>query len=240
MTPEAPLNIYFAGDLFTHKDLIGNAMLAEAIADISDHRYCSVLPQNFPAADKSARQLRDEQLRTLIECDLALFNFDGSELEAGAVVAFMTAKFADIPVVILRTDHRGHEAEHAHPWSPMAQFFPRCAVEVVDANSIYENVFQEFPITAVRDILIEQRSSEVACTMVRVIAQAVIDAFDHVLEEPPALRPEEAPAVYSWLARFYGSELPSSDVERLLSHALARKCQRGLLRGTGNAANVGS
>jgi len=39
-----PLNIYFAGELFTHKDLVGNALLAEAIAELSEQRYCTPRP----------------------------------------------------------------------------------------------------------------------------------------------------------------------------------------------------
>ncbi|GHC12276.1 hypothetical protein GCM10007047_32040 [Cerasicoccus arenae] len=208
---------------------MGNALLAEAISDISDHRFCSVLPQNFPEGKKSLHRVRDDKLLTLLECDLALFNFDGAEIEAGAVVEFMTAKFADIPTVILRTDSRGQDEGEQHPWSLMMHFFPRTEVEVLNASAIYQNVFEEFPMSAAEDVLIEERSSEVAHTMVRVIAQAVIDAFDRVLETPSRIEPQEAPHVYSWLARFFGAEISSEECNRILQRAMARKQNRGLI-----------
>lgn len=228
---EPTLNIYFAGDLFTHKDLIGNAMLAEAISDISDQRYCSVLPQNFPARDKSARRIRDEKLLNLLQCDLALFNFDGGVIEAGAVVEFMTAKFADIPTVILRTDSRGLDEtpEDIHPWTLMAHFFPRTEVESLNAAAIYQNIFEEFPMTDAADVLIEERSSEVSRTMVRVIAQAVVDAFDRVREQPSRMHEMEPKIVYNWLSRFFGAEVSAEECLYTLERALERKRSRGLL-----------
>ena len=35
-----PFRIYFAGDLFDHKDLIGNSILQSHIEKISEGRYC--------------------------------------------------------------------------------------------------------------------------------------------------------------------------------------------------------
>ncbi len=225
------MNIYFAGDQFTHKDLIGNAMLAEAISELSDQRYCCVLPQNFPARSKSAHVVRDEKLLHLIECDLALFNFDGAEIEAGGVVEFMTAKFADIPTVILRTDCRGMDRSpnDIHPWSVMAHFFPRTEVEELNAADIYQNIFEEFPMTDASDVLIEERSSEVSRTMVRVIAQAVVDAFDRVCDQPTRMHEMEPDMVYGWLARFFGAEVSSKECHQSIQRALARKRSRGLL-----------
>jgi len=232
MGRDATLNIYFAGDLFTHKDLAGNALLAEAIADISDHRFCSVLPQNFPERSKSPRRIRDDKLLTLLECDLALFNFDGTDFENGSVAEFMTAKFADMPTVILRTDYRGCCAQENRlpKWSMMVNDFPRTEVEVVDAAAIYEAVFAEFPMTEAREVLIEERSSEVSRTMVRVIAQAVVDAFDRALNAGPVMREDEAPFIFRWLARFWGPGLGDAAAEKLLARALERKRARGLLR----------
>ena len=47
--------------------------------------------------------IRDSDLRELLSCDLALFTYDGAELDAGTVVEYMIAKVADIPSVIVRT-----------------------------------------------------------------------------------------------------------------------------------------
>lgn len=225
------LNIYFAGALFTHKDLAGNAMLAEAIADLSEQRYCSVLPQNFEQRACSPHAIRDQDLLNLLESDLALFCFDGTELDAGTVVEFMTAKFADIPSVVLRTDYRskGVSDQQDFPWNLMASFYPRSEVEVIDAMGIYQGIFKEFPLIDATDVLIEKRSSDVAHTMVRVIAQAIVDAFDRVLEERPILPAQSAEVIYDWLSRFAGFERGSEIVRSQLQRALQRKRDRGLL-----------
>lgn len=228
---EQPLNIYFAGELFTHKDLVGNAILAESISELSDQRYCSVLPQNFEQRGTSPHFIRDQDLLNLIESDLALFCFDGSDLDAGTVVEFMAAKFADIPSVILRTDYRskssGDQADF--PWNLMASFYPRCEVEVVDSMTIYQSIFKEFPMIDAGDVMIEKRSSDVAHTMLRVVAQAIVDAFDRVLEQPVKLPAASAETVYDWLARFAGFEDGDDRIAERLKQALKRKRERRLL-----------
>ena len=90
-------SVYFAGELFTHKDLAGNAMLAEAIYARSGGGFRCALPQNFEQRKSRPKGIRDEDILNLLECDLALFNYDGQELDSGTVVEFMFAKFADIP-----------------------------------------------------------------------------------------------------------------------------------------------
>ncbi|MBC2596215.1 nucleoside 2-deoxyribosyltransferase [Ruficoccus amylovorans] len=224
------LNIYFAGELFTHKDLAGNALLAEAISDLSDQRYCSVLPQNLARPGSTPRQLRDYNLLNLLECDLALFCFDGDDLDSGTVVEYMMAKFADIPTVIVRSDFRtGVGDAKDYPWNLMACFYPRTEVEIIDAMSIYQNIFKEFPLTEAADMLIERRSSDVAKTLVRVIAQAVVDAFDRVLETPSRMTPDQAEAVYAWLVQMPGFGEDIEHIRQVLSNALQRKRKRGLL-----------
>ena len=99
--------VYFAGALFNHKDLLGNAALAESIYRVSNGRFRCALPQNFENRKFSPKMIRDEDITNLIQCDLAVFHSDGSELDSGTGVEFMFAKFADIPSLILRTDFRG-------------------------------------------------------------------------------------------------------------------------------------
>ncbi len=98
--------VYFASELFTLKHLIGNAYLAEAIYDKSHGKYLCQLPQDFEPLGKTPQAVREQDNRALIGCDLALFNFDGAELDSGTVIEFMYAKFADIPSVVLRSDLR--------------------------------------------------------------------------------------------------------------------------------------
>ena len=122
-----PYTIYFAGQLFDHKHLAGNALLASCIDSDSQGRYRCILPQNLEQRGIGPMGIRDQDLRTVMECDLALFNFDGSELPPGAVVEYMYAKMLDIPAVILRTDFRGGGDQDAEgdPWNLMASFYPR-------------------------------------------------------------------------------------------------------------------
>ncbi|MEO5957542.1 MAG: nucleoside 2-deoxyribosyltransferase, partial [Opitutaceae bacterium] len=135
--------VYLGGELFSLKHLIGNAWLAEAIYEKSHGQFRCVLPQDFSELrGRSARTIRDHNLRALVECDLALFNFDGSDLDSGTIVEFMLAKFADIPAVLLRTDIRNAGDKRAVPWNLMASFFPRTANVIVASLSEYHGVLQ--------------------------------------------------------------------------------------------------
>lgn len=91
------LNVFFAGELFNLKHLIGNSYLAEAIYEKSHGRYLCALPQDFDPRGTAPRTIRDHHIRSLVGCDLALFSFDGPDLDSGTVAEFMIAKFADIP-----------------------------------------------------------------------------------------------------------------------------------------------
>ena len=119
--------IYFAGPLFDHKILQGNALLASHIENVSQGRYRCVLPQNLEQRGVSSLEIRDQNLRALMQCDLALFNFDGSDLDSGTVAEYMYAKTLDIPSVILRTDFRygGDQEPEGNPWNIMVSFYPR-------------------------------------------------------------------------------------------------------------------
>ncbi len=86
--------------------LLGNVALAQAIKHVSNGRYEAVLPQDLEVTNKRGKAIRDFDILTLLSCDLALFHFDGTELDSGTVAEFMLAKFADIPTVLLRTDFR--------------------------------------------------------------------------------------------------------------------------------------
>ncbi|HAE34107.1 MAG TPA: hypothetical protein DCF86_09670, partial [Dehalococcoidia bacterium] len=99
--------IYFAGALFDHKELIGNAILASYINEISDGKYRCILPQDLEQSTNRAVDIRNQDLSYVLACDLAIFNFDGAELDSGTVVEFLYAKTLDIPSVIIRSDFRG-------------------------------------------------------------------------------------------------------------------------------------
>ncbi len=219
------LSIYFAGSLFNHKDLAGNALLAAAIDRIGNGRFRCVLPQNFEAAAGRAVDIRNEDLRQLIGCDLALFHFDGPELDSGTVVEFMIAKFLDIPAVIIRTDfrHAGDQEGDGDPWNLMCSFYPRTRVVRLNAMEEYHGVrSQAWQLPEVLQHWFER------------MAVAVVDNFDLVLRDPPLL-PEDARQtqwLYGWVLRMAGGGL-----NRLLSHVevkelIAAKIGKGVIKGT--------
>jgi hypothetical protein len=61
-------NIYFAGGLFNHKDLLGNVILGAKVNEVSNGRYNCVLPQNIEAHEGRAEQTRNKALGTLFKC----------------------------------------------------------------------------------------------------------------------------------------------------------------------------
>lgn len=141
-------SVYFAGELFTHKDLAGNAMLAEAIYARSGGGFRCALPQNFEQRKSQPKGIRDEDILSLLECDLALFNYDGQELDSGTVVEFMFAKFADIPALVVRSDFRGggdcSSDPQPLPWNLMASFYPRTETLLIDSARLYKDSVREY------------------------------------------------------------------------------------------------
>ncbi|KAI9745373.1 MAG: hypothetical protein M4579_007652, partial [Chaenotheca gracillima] len=196
--------VYFGGELFSAKHLLGNAALAEAVHARSGRRYVPLLPQHLEQRDLSAHAIRDEDLRALLSCDLGLFHYDGPELDSGTVVEFMTAKFADIPAVLLRTDFRsgGDQIASGEPWNLMTSFYPRTRSVVLDAMALYQAKFQRPPAgpgDPLPDSLENRLGTSAARGMIEAAADAVVAACDEVLALPPVLPTALRAAVYEWL-----------------------------------------
>ena len=228
--------VYFAGELFSSKHLLGNAALAEAIYALSEGRYISVLPQNLEQREASAHSIRDQDIQTLLTCDLGLFNYDGPELDSGTVVEFLFAKFADIPSVLLRTDfrHSGDQDKSGDAWNLMSSFYPRTKVIQLDSMSLYQEAFHgtggfgnESDAAAV--VLEQGRSLEGARLLIERMASQVITAFDAVLNQPPVLPRMYAEAVYHWLALMPGFRRSEEQMAELLLGLCAKKQSKGLL-----------
>lgn len=224
--------VYFASELFTSKHLIGNAYLAEAIYEKSHGRFLCLLPQNLEQRGNTAHAIRDQDIRTLLECDLGLFNYDGTELDSGTVVEFLFAKFADIPSVILRSDFRLGGDQRGDPWNLMTSFFPRTANVIVDSLGIYKGAMKRRTTTPPSDEVVRlaaQHSTANAQKMSDQIAQAVVRAFDRVLAMDPVMPKHLREEVYNWLAIMPGlrgkEKLLRKDFERILE----RKVERELL-----------
>jgi nucleoside 2-deoxyribosyltransferase len=69
---EIGYKVYLAGELFDMKHLAGNALLAEALGEVSEARYNPVLPQNLELPSLEAKAIRDTDYAALLECDAAI------------------------------------------------------------------------------------------------------------------------------------------------------------------------
>lgn len=215
--------VYYAGDLFDHKHLAGNALLASNIERVSEGRYHCTLPQDLEPDDLRAVNVRNLDLRQVMECDLALFNFDGADLDSGTVVEFMLARFLDIPSVIMRSDFRsrGDQTLENEDWNPMCSFYPRTRIVQFSAMEWYQGSRQGHPS-------VEHALED----MYRKIAIRVVDALDAVRNEPPLLEhdPDRVETVYRWALRFPGGGFHDfAGGNEFIDAMLARKRSKGLL-----------
>ncbi|MEM0965424.1 MAG: nucleoside 2-deoxyribosyltransferase [Verrucomicrobiota bacterium] len=220
---------YFAGDLFDSKHLAGNAFLAEAIYEESGKSLLPVLPQNLEQRETSAHSIRDNDILCLLDCDLALFHFDGSELDSGTVVEFMFAKFADVPSVVIRSDFRAKGDQELHPWNLMVSYYPRTEVVLLDSMHIYQNAFRPEENEGPEDYLESGLSGRRTRAMLADIAGRIVEAFGIVSAQPPILPPEQAETIYDWLARMPGF-VGGHDAQLVrIEEALRRKVEKGIL-----------
>lgn len=186
--------LYFAGDLFDHKHLIGNHLLADFIHQHSEKVIECVLPQQFEPPTGRSVAIRDLDLKLVLDCDVALFNFDGTDLDSGTVVEFMLAKMLDIPCVILRTDIRlaGDQSDEGDPWNLMVSGYPRSQVLKVNALALY------------RKSLITD--ADLPGQMYGSLAQSIVAGLRTAVSEPTLFSDEsDALAAYTLAARFPGS-----------------------------------
>ena len=195
--------IYFGGSLFNHKELTGNALLAEYIEKCSAGKYCCILPQDVEQHQTTAREIRNEVIAKLIECDLGLFNFDGTELDAGTVAEFMLAKFLDMPAVILRSDFRtcGEKEIGGDDWNFMCSFYPRTQILKFNAIQSYQEALEAGQtLNKAIDIYYTQ------------IAQLIVKGLDSVRKEEPLLKGDrkKLETLYQWALTFPGGGIDKS------------------------------
>jgi nucleoside 2-deoxyribosyltransferase len=186
---------YFGGELFSLKHLLGNVALAQAIKRVSDGKYEAVLPQDLEVSKKRGKAIRDVDILTLISCDLALFHFDGTELDSGTVAEFMLAKFADIPTVLLRTDFRKAGDSPHDPWNLMLSDYPRTEKVILNGMEVY---------TAARNTATrsgnEVSQKATALFVLDGVASRVVESFNKVLSIPPRLPSHLREPVLEWLS----------------------------------------
>ena len=215
-----PYTIYFAGDLFDHKHLIGNAVLADFIERLSNGRYACRVPQDFEFVTSRGVDIRNIDVKAVMDCDLGLFNFDGPDLDSGTVVEFMFAKMLDIPSVILRTDLRISGDGDREDWNLMATHYPRTKNVKIRALAWYRQAQQQTDSLATLTDIFYTR-----------IASAVIFALDDVRQQPPLPKPTPITPdiIYQWAVQFPASGFAEECGEGFAENALARKRAKGLL-----------
>ena len=225
-----PYTIYFAGQLFDHKHLAGNALLASHIDGDSQGRYRCILPQDLEQRGIGPMGIRDQDLRAVMECDLSLFNFDGAEIPVGAVAEYMYAKMLDIPTVILRTDFRGGGDQDAEgdPWNLMVSFYPRTRIRHLDGMQWYQEALAE-----------GGDAVEVAARYQRRIAEEVIELLDEVRGDTPILEGGQTNAEdkYRWALRLAGGGLAhlvsgEGSLDDAVRRIVSLKIEKGLLSDT--------
>ena len=213
-------SIYFAGDLFDHKNLIGNALLANYIEKHSSGLYHCALPQDFEQSVSRRVSIRNQDLQMVMESDLALFNFDGADLDSGTVVEFMLAKQLDIPAVLLRTDfrHAGDQNADGDSWNLMCSNYPRTETVRVNGMTHYQQA---------RTDSLDQTIDSIYSAL----AETVIEALDKARNQPPISDDMLIAEQYRWTTRYCGAGMEDLlDDPQWLQQLLDSKRNKGLIR----------
>ncbi|KAI7537707.1 hypothetical protein KC343_g17963 [Hortaea werneckii] len=249
-----PYTYYHAGPLFSIADLHTNTLLARAIAHHSHGQFVPILPQDLEQrGDVTPQGIRDKDLRALLSCDLALFTYDGAELDSGTVVEFMMAKFADVPAVILRSDFRGGGDQHpsqqqkengthvGQPWNLMSSFWPRTEAVVVDAMLEYKRALASFPPSSTTSSSLDEKRQELSNPFLTTAptAQAgellleqtalkCVAAMEQAVRAPSRMPRELRENVYRWMALMpgYAEGEDGKDVGDMLRLLAAKEGKR--------------
>ena len=228
---DQPIRIYLAGELFSSKHLLGNAVLGQAIWDVSEGRYVAVVPQDLEQRDTTSHAIRDQDIRALMSCDVGLFHYDGPELDSGTVVEFLFAKFADIPSVLLRTDfrHAGDQLKGGDPWNLMSSFFPRTRNVLLNAMDLYHDGLDRSDSPTPEAIATDKRGIDATMVMIERVARDCIAALDEARAETPVLSRTLAGPVYEWLAHLPGFKVGADVMHIEFAQALVEKQAKGLI-----------
>ena len=213
-------SVYFAGDLFNHKDLTGNLLLAESIERESSRRYFCVLPQHLEQSTSRSIDIRNNDLSKIVSADLILVNFDGTELDSGTVIEFLFAKALDVPAVILRSDFRAAgDQERGDPWNLMCSGYPRTGNLTLNAMTWYQDAWGKGGGTAA---ILERFYSK--------LSKTIITEFDNVYNEPSLIDSQQMLRnVYEWGLRFPGNGFSDLFTEQELKSLLDKKHKKAPL-----------
>lgn len=213
--------VYFAGELFDHKHIVGNCILAKRIEALSNGLFKCLLPQNWEDTLSAMVDIRNNDIKELMHADFVLFNFDGTDLDSGTVVEFVIAKMLDIPAVLLRTDSRdgGHLA--GDDWNVMLTGYPRCVVVKHSALVMYNTMGLE--------------------EMQQIIALSVVGALQNLNKQESVMSSyEEIWNSYQHVIKMCGGELEKIIPPQLLREMIVAKVRNGIYSRVAAAANISS
>jgi len=183
--------LYWAGGLFSLMQLQGNLTLSRAVDEASGHRYAFCLPQDldFGVAPR-AKEIRDLDLQALLTSRMAVFCFDGSELDSGTLVEFILAKVADIPAVVIRSDFRSTGDNAEMPWNLMAHGYPRTETVILHAMAEYGRALKTTgdPARAIESVL-------------KSYAERIAHALGKLESSTPIAKPQDLAHLADWLPR---------------------------------------
>ncbi|KAI5364598.1 Putative nucleoside 2-deoxyribosyltransferase [Septoria linicola] len=226
---------YHAGPLFTQGDLFTNVLLCRAITRLSSGKLIPLLPQDLEQRGHvTPHNIRDKDIRALLACDLALFTYDGAELDSGTVVEFMLAKMADVPSVVLRSDFRGGGDQGSHPtgagepWNLMSSFYPRTKSVVVDGMMQYKAALADALRMEKEAVDVSRIAGE---NMIEATARKCVEALEEVVKMPARMPWELRQSVFKWLALMpgYAEGRDEDDVDEM-EQLLKAKEIKGLFK----------
>ena len=188
--------------------------MAEAIERKSSGQYVCVLPQHLEQSTSRSIDIRNNDLSKIVNADLILVNFDGTELDSGTVIEFLFAKALDVPAVILRSDFRSAgDQERGDPWNLMCSGYPRTGKLTLNAMAWYQEAWGKGGGTAA---VLDRFYSK--------LSKSIITEFDNVYNEPSLIDSQQMlRIVYEWGLRFPGNEFSDLFTEQELKNLLEKK-----------------
>lgn len=204
------ITIYLAGELFNHKDLMGNRLLVRKIAELTQNKYQFILPQDVTRDNPNGFSIKEADIFQLLQSQAVLFNFDGPDIDSGTVSEFMIAVFLGIPSVLLRTDIRsGGDDIEGDPWNLMCSGYWGTRSLIMNSMAIYQEIWRQ-----------NNDESLAVHRFYDAIAKPVIDRFEDLFSESPRfLNQEEVFRIYRHFIRTCGGNL-----EKAFSDDVLRKC----------------
>ena len=182
-------------------------------------------PQDSEQSTGRLVDIKNQDLTYVLSCDLAVFNFDGTELDSGTVVEFLYAKLLDVPSVVIRSDFRdgGDQDREGDRWNLMASFYPRTRKLEFNSMEWYQ---RERKASSDGDGVFD-----VADSLYRKIASLVIAELNAVIEETPLLSTENNKAldIYKWASSFPGVSPNEMELPLNLESIVLSKKNKGLL-----------